>query len=103
MPTTLTKKKQNKVATTIRLDPDLKSWARDFAMHSGTDISTLITITLTQIKNGSRSIELLDPRLIAYNKYLDDMTDRIERGEEKVSGPFSTWEEIEAHLFSLSK
>jgi antitoxin component of RelBE/YafQ-DinJ toxin-antitoxin module len=92
MTTTLTKKKQNKVATTIRLDPDLKDWARNFASHSGTDISTLITITLKQIQNGDRTVELVDPKVIAYNKYLDDMTDRIERGEEKVYGPFE-WED----------
>jgi predicted DNA-binding protein len=79
------KKKQNKVATTIRLDPELKSWAKEFAEHAGTDLSTLITITLKQVKNGEKKIELLDPRLIAYNKYLDDMTDRIERGEEEVA------------------
>lgn len=94
MPATHIKKKPNKVATTIRLDPDLKNWARDFASHSGTDISTLITITLTQIRNGSRPVELLSPKAIAYNKYLDDLTDRIERGEEKVYGPFEGEEAI---------
>jgi antitoxin component of RelBE/YafQ-DinJ toxin-antitoxin module len=88
MSQTLAKKKPNKVATTIRLDPELKTWAREFAAHSGTDISTLITITLKQIQNGDRTVELLDPKLVAYNKYLDDMTDRIDRGEGEVSGPF---------------
>lgn len=73
-----TKKRSNKVSTTIRLDPELKAWARAFAEHSGTDISTLITVTLTQIKNGEKKIELLDPKLIAYNKYLDNMTDKID-------------------------
>jgi antitoxin component of RelBE/YafQ-DinJ toxin-antitoxin module len=101
MSTTITKKKSNTVATTIRLDPDLKKWARDFAEHSGTDISTLITVTLTQIKNGEKKVELLDPKLIAYNQYLDDMTDRIDRGEEEVSGPFCTAEETRAYLLSL--
>lgn len=84
MTTAILSKKPRKIATTIRLDPALRAWAKEFAEHTGTDISTLITITLTQIKNGEKKIELLDPKLIAYNKYLDDMTDRIERGEEKV-------------------
>ena len=96
-------KKQRKVSTTIRLDPELKAWARDFAEHSGTDISTLITVTLKQIKNGEKKVELLDPKLIAYNRHLDDLTDRVDRGEEEVSGPFETWEETEAHLLALSK
>ena len=92
MTTAILSKKPRKIATTIRLDPALRAWAKEFAEHTGTDISTLITITLTQIKNGEKKIELLDPKLIAYNKYLDDMTDRIERGEEKVFWPF-VWEE----------
>jgi antitoxin component of RelBE/YafQ-DinJ toxin-antitoxin module len=91
MPSTLKKKKQNKVATTIRLDPDLRNWAKSVAEKAGTDISTFITISLTDIRNGNRSSPL-DPRIMAYNKYLDDMTDRIDRGEEEVYGPFE-WEE----------
>ncbi len=93
--------KARKVATTIRLDPELKQWAKEFTAHSGTDLSTLITITLYQIKNGERKVELLDPKLVAYNKYLDDMTDRIERGEEEVSPPLRTKEETRAYLLSL--
>jgi antitoxin component of RelBE/YafQ-DinJ toxin-antitoxin module len=101
MTTTPSHKKSNKVATTIRLDPELKAWARAFAEHSGTDISTLITITLKQIQNGHRSVELLDPKLVAYNRYLDDMTDRIDRGEEEISRPLRTAEETRAYLLSL--
>ncbi len=84
-------KKPRKVSTTIRLDPELRNWAKSVADHAGTDISTFITISLTDIRNGNRPSPL-DPKIIAYNKYLDDMTDRIDRGEENVYGPFE-WEE----------
>ncbi len=97
--TTTTKKR--KVSTTIRLDPELKTWAKNFASHSWTDISTLITITLYQIKNWERKVELLeDPKKIAYAKKLDDMIERIENWEEEVSGPFKGDEIIE-HLKKL--
>ena len=66
-------KRKNKVATTIRLDPDLKEWARDYAHHSGIDLSTFITVTLTQVKHTGKPVEMYDPRAIAYNQYLDDM------------------------------
>ncbi|MBS9783776.1 hypothetical protein KGV55_00315 [Candidatus Gracilibacteria bacterium] len=98
---TVQTKKPRKVATTIRLAPDLKAWAKEFAAHSGTDLSTLITITLHQIKNGEKKIELLDPKLVAYNKMLDDMTDRIERGEEETSPVLRTSKEMRDYLLSL--
>ena len=78
-------KRKNKVATTIRLDPDLKEWARDYAHHSGIDLSTFITVTLTQVKHAGKPVEMYDPRAVAYNKYLDDMIARVESGEEKAA------------------
>ena len=77
-PLTPTKRK-NKVATTIRLDPDLKEWARNYAHHSGIDLSTFITVTLTQVKHTGKRVEMYDPRAIAYNQYLDDMIEDAEK------------------------
>lgn len=91
------------MATTIRLDPELKAWAREYAEFAGTDLSTFITITLTQVKNSGSPTQMYDPKLVAYNKSLDDMIARIDSGEEKASGPFYTKEEIRAHLTSLMK
>lgn len=81
-------KKPRKVATTIRLDPELKAWAREYAEFAGTDLSTFITITLTQVKNSGSPTQMYDPKLVAYNKYLDDMIARIDSGEEKAAWPF---------------
>lgn len=78
-------KKPRKVATTIRLDPDLKNWAREYAEFAGTDLSTFITITLTQVKNSGAPTQMYDPKLVAYNKYLDDMVARVESGEEQAA------------------
>ncbi len=103
MTATITQKKPRKVATTIRLDPALKSWAKEYAEYSGTDLSTFITITLTQVQNKSKSVDIFHGDAVAYNKYLDDMIARIESGEEKASWPFYTNEEIRAHLTSLMK
>ena len=79
MNTVIPTKRKNKVATTIRLDPDLKEWARNYAHHSGIDLSTFITVTLTQVKHTGKSVELYDPRAIAYNQYLDDMIEDAEK------------------------
>lgn len=103
MTVTHTPKKSRKVATTIRLDPGLKAWAKSYAEYSGTDLSTLITVTLTQIQNKSKSIDIFHGDAVAYNKHLDDMIDRVESGEEKVSGPFSTKEELAAYFDTLMK
>ena len=85
MKDTLTIKKPRKVATTIRLDPDLKTWAREYAEFAGTDLSTFITITLTQVKHSGAPIQMYDPKLVAYNKYLDDMIARVDSGEEQAA------------------
>ena len=103
MTTTITQKKPRKVATTIRLDPALKSWAKQYAEYSGTDLSTFITITLTQVQNKSKSVDIFHGDAVAYNTYLDDMIARIESGEEKASGPFSTKEELEEYFNLLMK
>ncbi len=79
MTTTPTIKRKQKVATTIRLDPDLKEWARDYAHHAGIDLSTFITVTLTQVKHTGKPVEMYDPRAIAYNRYLDEMIADAER------------------------
>ncbi len=89
MTDTLAIKKPRKVATTIRLDPELKNWAREYAEFAGTDLSTFITITLTQVKHSGTPTQMYDPKLVAYNKYLDDMIARIDSGEEQAAGPFS--------------
>ena len=78
MKNTITTKRPRKVATTIRLDPELKSWAREYAEFAGTDLSTFITITLTQVKHSGAPTQMYDPKLVAYNKYLDDMIARID-------------------------
>ncbi len=85
MKNTTINKRPRKVATTIRLDPELKAWAQDFAARSGTDLSTFFTVTITQVRNSGQQFGVYTPEIIAYNKYLDDMTDRIDRGEESVS------------------
>lgn len=36
-----------------------------------------------------------------YAKYLDEIERRVESGEEKVYGPFSTWDENKAFLDSI--
>lgn len=100
---TITHKKPRKVATTIRLDPDLKAWAREYAEFAGTDLSTFITITLTQVKHSGKAVEMYDPKLVAYNKYLDDMIARVDSGEEEAAWPFSTKEELNAYFDTLMK
>ncbi len=88
MKNTITTKRPRKVATTIRLDPELKSWAREYAEFAGTDLSTFITITLTQVKHSWAPTQMYDPKLVAYNKYLDDMIARIDSWEEQAAWPF---------------
>ena len=103
MTATITQKKPRKVATTIRLDPALKSWAKQYAEYSGTDLSTLVTVTLTYVKNKKISVDIFNGDAEAYNKHLDDMIARIESGKEKTAGPFSTKEELHAYFDTLMK
>jgi hypothetical protein len=43
--------KVHKVSTTIRIDPELKTWAKQYVHTTGTDLSSYISDMLVQVRS----------------------------------------------------
>lgn len=98
---TTTLKKSPRITTTVRFDPDLKNRAEQFAQLNHMDFTTFLHFSVeSTMKHGGR-IEPVWHVSPEYAKKLEALDRRIESGEEKIYGPFSTKEENRAFLDSI--
>jgi len=96
-----TLKKLTKVTTTVRFDPELKRQAETFARMNHMDFTTFLHFSLQNTLQNGAKIEPYYEVSEEYAKKLEALDRRIESGEEKIYGPFSTKEENRAFLDSI--